>query len=183
MRASARTFLDQTWFNGLRTILYASGFLLFFTWIALGLRAFDRNFTFTLPRATVGFGLALMFAGALLALSCIVTFVVRGRGTPALFDPPRQFVAVGPYRYVRNPMYIGGFALLLGLALYLRSVSIALMFLAILPVCHLLVVLHEEPSLKRKFNGAYQNYLRTVARWLPHATRAGAKTDSRQAAR
>ncbi len=173
----------RTLADALRTLLYASGFILFFGWMALRLRAYDHNFAFIFPGGVRPIGAILMSAGAALALLCIATFVIRGRGTPALFDPPQQFVAVGPYRYVRNPMYIGGFALLLGLALYLRSVSIALMFLAILPVCHLLVVLHEEPSLKRKFNGAYQNYFRTVARWFPHAPRAGAKPDSRQAAR
>ena len=41
---------------------------------------------------------------------CIGTFVTKGQGTPAPFDPPREFVASGPYRYVRNPMYIGALA-------------------------------------------------------------------------
>ncbi|MGC1105149.1 MAG: isoprenylcysteine carboxylmethyltransferase family protein [Candidatus Acidiferrales bacterium] len=174
MPASAKPLFAQAWFNGLRSILYASCFVALFAWIALQLRAFDRNFGFSLPGATVALGMALMVAGGALAISCIATFVVRGRGTPALFDPPRQFVAIGPYRYVRNPMYIGGFALLLGLAFYLRSVSILLMTLVLTPACHLLVVLHEEPSLKRKFDGPYQNYLATVARWLPHVPRAHA---------
>lgn len=171
MPASAKSLFAQTWFNGLRSALYACGFILFFAWIALELRNFDGSFGFALPAATVGLGMMMMFIGASVALSCIATFVVRGRGTPALFDPPRQFVAIGPYRYVRNPMYIGGFILLLGLAFYLRSVSIALMSLALIPVVHLLVVLHEEPSLKRKFDGPYENYLATVKRWLPRRPR------------
>ena len=172
MTSSAKPLFAQTWFNGLRSVLYAAGFLAFFAWIALQLRAYDRNFSFTLPQGTVAVGIILMLAGGVLAILCIGTFVVRGRGTPALFDPPRQFVAIGPYRYVRNPMYIGGFTLLLGLAFYLRSVSILLMVLVLLPVCHLLVVLHEEPTLKRKFDGPYENYLATVRRWLPRAPRA-----------
>jgi protein-S-isoprenylcysteine O-methyltransferase Ste14 len=169
MPASAKPLFQQTWFNGLRSLLYASAFITFFAWIALQLRAFDSNLSFALPAATVAVGVILMFAGGALAISCIATFVIRGRGTPALFDPPRQFVAIGPYRYVRNPMYIGGFALLFGLALALRSISILLMTIALMPLCHLLVVLHEEPSLKRKFGEAYKNYVATVRRWIPRS--------------
>lgn len=172
MPGQAKPLFHQTWFNGLRSLLYASAFIAFFAWIALQLRAFDGNFGFGLPAATVAIGIILMLAGATLAISCIATFVIRGRGTPALFDPPRQFVAIGPYRYVRNPMYIGGFALLIGLALSLRSISILPMTVVLMPVCHLLAVLHEEPSLKREFGAPYQNYLATVRRWLPRVPAA-----------
>jgi protein-S-isoprenylcysteine O-methyltransferase Ste14 len=171
MPASAKPLFARTWFNGLRSLLYASGFIFLFAWIALQLRAFDRSFNFALPGATVALGVVLMAAGAALVISCIATFVVRGRGTPAIFDPPRQFVAIGPYRYVRNPMYIGGFAMLLGSALYLRSVSILWMVLVAMAAVHLLVVLYEEPTLRRKFDRPYENYLSTVRRWLPRAPR------------
>lgn len=167
MPAGAKPLFHQAWFNGLRSLLYASAFIAFFAWIALQLHAFDGNLSFALPAATVALGIILMLVGAALAICCIATFVIRGRGTPALFDPPRQFVAIGPYRYVRNPMYIGGFALLIGLTLSLRSISILLMTVVLMPISHLLVVLHEEPSLKRKFDAPYKNYLATVKRWLP----------------
>jgi protein-S-isoprenylcysteine O-methyltransferase Ste14 len=174
MNAPGKPPFAQIWLNALRSVVYASDFIVFFAWIALQLRACDRNFSFALPAPTVALGIVLMFAGAALALLCIATFVVRGRGTPAPFDPPRQFVAIGPYRYVRNPMYLGGLTLLLGLAFYLRSVSIVLMVTLLLPTIHLLVVLYEEPVLKRKFDGPYKNYLATVARWLPRVPRANA---------
>lgn len=172
MSASDKSLFAQTWFNTLRSTVYASAFIALFAWIALRLRAFDGNFHFALPAATVTLGMILMLPGAALAISCIATFVTRGRGTPALFDPPRRFVAAGPYRYVRNPMYLGGFALLIGLAFSLRSIAILLMTLLLMPLCHLLVVLHEEPSLKRKFGGFYENYLATVSRWLPRIPNA-----------
>lgn len=168
MPTSTQPFFARTWFNGLRSALYAFGFGFFFAWTALELRVFDRDFGFAPPNATIPLGIMLMLVGGALAILCISTFVVRGRGTPALFDPPREFVAIGPYRYVRNPMYIGGFLLLIGLAFSVRSVSILLFAAALMPVCHLLVVLHEERSLRSKFDGAYLNYLATVARWLPH---------------
>ncbi|HEV2288580.1 MAG TPA: isoprenylcysteine carboxylmethyltransferase family protein [Candidatus Acidoferrales bacterium] len=174
--SESRPLLTQTWFNALRTVLYASGFIFFFAWIALQVRAYDSNFGFALPAATVAVGMVLMIIGATLGISCVATFVVRGRGTPAPFDPPRQFVAVGPYRYVRNPMYLGGFTLLLGLALDLRSVSIVLMTIVLMFAIHLLVVLYEEPILKRKFDGPYESYLATVRRWLPRVPRTSASS-------
>jgi protein-S-isoprenylcysteine O-methyltransferase Ste14 len=167
--ASSKALFNQTWFNALRTVAYASGFLLFFGWLALALRQFDSKFSFALPHWIVPVGVVFMFGGGILALACISTFVVRGRGTPALFDPPREFVAIGPYRYVRNPMYVGGFLLLLGLSFYLRSISILLMSIVAVPAFHLLVVFHEEPSLRHKFGGPYEKYAARVHRWMPRA--------------
>src|SRR5258708_7664653 len=63
-------------------------------------------------------GMLLGACGAALAAMCILTFVVAGRGTPAPFDPPRRLVAQGPYRHVRNPMYLGAALALAGAALF-----------------------------------------------------------------
>lgn len=66
-------------------------------------------------------GMLLGTAGAALALWCIITFVFVGRGTPAPSDPPRRLVVQGPYRFVRNPMYIGAGFALAGAALFYQS--------------------------------------------------------------
>jgi len=52
-------------------------------------------------------GILIGAIGAVLALWCLLTFAFIGKGTPAPFDPPRRLVIRGPYRFVRNPMYIG----------------------------------------------------------------------------
>src|SRR5437764_1851921 len=66
-------------------------------------------------------GATLTAFGAVLALWCIATFVRLGQGTPAPFDPPRRLVIRGPYRFLRNPMYVGAFFALTGLAIVYRS--------------------------------------------------------------
>lgn len=105
--------------------------------------------------------------GAALALWCVVTFARQGRGTPAPFDPPRRLVISGPYRFVRNPMYVGAGLALAGAALVYGSLELlaylGLLFLA----SHLFVILHEEPALKRCFGQEYDHYCQRVGRWLP----------------
>jgi protein-S-isoprenylcysteine O-methyltransferase Ste14 len=93
--------------------------------------------------------------------------VARGQGTPAPFDAPKKFVAIGPYRYVRNPMYIGGLLLLGGFGCDQRSVSILLLAAALSGFVHVMVVSYEEPALKKEFGAAYEAYCRNTYRWVP----------------
>ena len=113
-------------------------------------------------------GLVLGTAGALVALWCIATFIVIGRGTPALFDPPRRLVIVGPYRFVRNPMYIGAALALAGAALFYESWALLWYCAAFALITHLLVVVYEEPALRATFGEAYLRYCERVHRWWPN---------------
>jgi len=70
-------------------------------------------------------GILAAAIGAALALWCILTFALFGKGTPAPFDPPRRLVVRGPYRYVRNPMYLGAATALAGAALCYQSAALA----------------------------------------------------------
>jgi len=159
----------KTLFLVLRSVIYMTGFLLFFAWIALRVRTLDQRFGLSLPVAVEIPGAILMVLGAILGLACAGVFISQGRGTPAIFDAPRAFVAIGPYQYVRNPMYIGGLALLFGFGLYERSVSILFLALLCFLLVHLFVIFHEEPTLARKFGSSYQEYLRAVRRWIPRS--------------
>jgi len=90
-----------------------------------------------------------------------------GGGTPATFDPPRALVATGPYRWVRNPMYLGALLLLVGEAV-LFDASVLFRYAAgFAVVTHLFVVLYDEPTLRRKFGDSYDRYRATVPRWIP----------------
>ena len=155
-------------FTALRALIFAAGFVYLWGRVALSLhRRYDATFGFALSAWTCPLGIALMALGGTLALACITTFVTRGEGTPAPFDPPRKFVAVGPYKFVRNPMYIGGFIVLFGFGLYEQSPAILLFALPWLLFAHLFVVLYEEPHLHATFGAPYDAYCRSVRRWLP----------------
>ena len=108
----------------------------------------------------------------LLALWCISTFVWIGRGTPAPFDRPRRLVIRGPYRFVRNPMYIGAGLALGSAALFYKSLPLLVYGGAFLLACHLFVLSYEEPTLKRTFGPEYEAYCHRVSRWWPAARRA-----------
>lgn len=154
-------------FTALRGILYAAGFVLLWAWLAVSIQRYDARLPFIIAPWLRPAGIALAVAGALAAAWCIATFITRGRGTPAPFDPPREFVATGPYRYVRNPMYIGGASVILGAGLAVGSPSIVLLSGLFLLLAHVLVVLYEERTLERRFGESYRRYKATVNRWLP----------------
>ena len=144
------------------------GFILLWGWLALSLhRRYDTTLGFVLSRWAPALGIALMAADGTLALACIATFVSRGEGTPAPMGPPRKFVAAGPYQFVRNPMYIGGFFVLAGFGLCERSPAILFFALPWLLLAHLFVVFYEEPHVRTKFGSPYNAYCRSVPRWLP----------------
>jgi len=155
----------QTLFPFIRSLIYVPAFILFFGWIALRVRVYDKDIGL-LPEWTIIPGIILMVMGAVLALMCIVVFIIRGKGTPAVFDPPVEFVAVGPYKYVRNPMYIGGFILLIGFGLYFSSLSILILSVILFFLFHLFVIFVEEPQLTKRFGESYLRYKKTVKRWI-----------------
>jgi len=112
-------------------------------------------------------GMIVGSLGALLALWCIATFIYIGRGTPAPFDPPRRLVDAGPYRFVRNPMYIGAGFALAGAALFYQSWALLGYGVVFVLITHLFVVVYEERALRSTFGDAYVNYCERVHRWWP----------------
>jgi protein-S-isoprenylcysteine O-methyltransferase Ste14 len=153
-------------FTILRGLIYSAAFIWLWTWVALWVRSYDTKLSVELPLWLRPIGFVLATAGALLAGACIATFVTRGRGTPAPFDPPREFVVSGPYRLVRNPMYVGAAAVILGAGFMLSSPALVGLTVAFLLIMHLFVILHEEPTLAAKFGAGYEQYRSSVHRWL-----------------
>lgn len=103
-------------------------------------------------------------------------FAVRGQGTPLPFDPPKKFVRRGPYRWVRNPMYLAVFVLLGSEALFFGSGHIALYLIILVCGTHVFVQLWEEEALRRNFGAIYEDYRRDVPRWFPRKPRPSLQT-------
>jgi protein-S-isoprenylcysteine O-methyltransferase Ste14 len=100
---------------------------------------------------------------------CAMEFALRGRGTPAPFDPPRRLVITGLYRWVRNPMYVGMGVMLIGEALLFPQIAreMAAMIAVLWIVVTILVVRFEEAVLNRMFGEDYVDYCQKVPRWIP----------------
>jgi protein-S-isoprenylcysteine O-methyltransferase Ste14 len=113
-------------------------------------------------------GMVIGAAGAAAALWSVSVFAHVGRGTPAPFDPPRRLVTHGPYRFVRNPIYIGVGLALAGAALLYQSLPLLGYAGLFLLASHLFVVWYEEPALRRTFGQEYDAYRGRVRRWWPH---------------
>ena len=109
----------------------------------------------------------LVLAGALIYVWAATAFVREGKGTPSPTAPPLEFVAVGPYRYVRNPIYVGELIVIIGIAAIFGSAYVLFYASVLFAVLSLFIVGYEEPDLSRRFGSAYEDYVREVGRWLP----------------
>jgi protein-S-isoprenylcysteine O-methyltransferase Ste14 len=110
-------------------------------------------------------GLALIFSG--LAVMLWAWWRFRQARTPVLPTAmPQRLVDEGPYRFSRNPMYLGLLLMMLGLAWALGVPVLALAAMAFAAVVQRVHIPHEEAALRRAFGGWYSDYAATVRRWL-----------------
>jgi protein-S-isoprenylcysteine O-methyltransferase Ste14 len=112
-------------------------------------------------------GMSVGVLGAALGLWCILAFVFVGKGTQAPFDPPKGLVISGPYRFVRNPMYLGAGLALIGASLFYQSAALIPYLLLMVVLAQAFVMFFEEPVLTKKFGADYEAYRSHVRRWLP----------------
>jgi protein-S-isoprenylcysteine O-methyltransferase Ste14 len=109
----------------------------------------------------------LWLLGGVILLWSFWNFLKEGRGTPAPIDPPKELVAVGFYRYVRNPMYVSVLAIILGHFLWFGYWNLLIYAIIVFVAFHTFVTYYEEPMLRNQFGKPYEDYLERVPRWIP----------------
>lgn len=127
------------------------------------------------PVAVQAFGAALIAAGAAVNVATFIWFPLEGRGVPWPTDPPssRKVMVRGPYRCVRNPMYVSFFVAITGEALLLSRPAL-LIYLAVLGVLLAAFVRWwEEPTMAKRFGAEYDAYKEQVYAWWPIPRRRG----------
>jgi protein-S-isoprenylcysteine O-methyltransferase Ste14 len=135
-------------------------------WVYLVPRWLGGAKAFSDPRPL---GWIVIALGATIGLPCVWEFAWRGLGTPAPFDPPRKLVVSGPYRFVRNPMYVGGGLVFIGEAITFPHITVLMLIEAAIAfsAVSIFIILYEEPTLRRMFGADYELYCRNVGRWIP----------------
>ena len=116
-------------------------------------------------------GVLIMVGGAAVLGDAFVRFAMEGRGTPAPVAPTEELVITGPYRWVRNPMYLAVLAVIVGQALVLRQVSLLIYGAVVASAFFTFVKLYEERVLSERYGEAYRRYQAGVPGWIPRPRR------------
>ena len=110
-------------------------------------------------------GIVILLAGLGLAASSRRLHKRTGQN-PAPWKPTPELIFDGPYRFTRNPMYLGVTILQAGLGIALNNLWIVAFAAAALATVHVVAVRPEERYLSEKFGEPYREYLRKVRRYL-----------------
>ena len=114
--------------------------------------------------ARIILGVELMVAGLALVIMARRSFLAAGTNVEP-WKPSTTVVATGVFAWLRNPMYVGGTAALIGLAILLASDWMVVTTVVMVLVLHFGVVQREERYLEAKFGDAYRNYKARVSRY------------------
>jgi len=115
-------------------------------------------------------GALIFVAGFVFFGWCVWLFARVGKGTLAPWDPSQRLIAVGPYRYVRNPMITGVLTMLVGESVLLGSRVLALWTATFFLINVVYFLILEEPGLESRFGDEYRRYKSAVPRWIPRRT-------------
>lgn len=112
-------------------------------------------------------GIALLIVGLVPLVESVGRFALQGLGTPAPIAPPEKLVVGGFYRHVRNPMYVGVLAAILGQALLFADARLLWLAAIVWLAFHIFVLAYEEPTLRGMFEDDYDRFCTNIPRWLP----------------
>lgn len=125
--------------------------------------AFPLSF---LPQAaTVLLGVALMLVAAAMAVWALGVMLLAGTN-PDPHHAASALVEGGPFRFTRNPIYLGMVLFHAGVACLMDSGTALATLPGLIAVLHYGVMLREERYLERTFGEAYRRYCGRVRRWF-----------------
>lgn len=110
-----------------------------------------------------------VITGVLLGVYAVGLFARHGDGgSPLPFDPPKQLVTVGVYKYIRNPMFTASAMVWFGEYLFFGSILLLPYALAWVLFNHIHLVLQDEKWLEQRYGKKYQEYVKTTTRYIPN---------------
>jgi protein-S-isoprenylcysteine O-methyltransferase Ste14 len=109
---------------------------------------------------------AMVFVLALALFAWAIVTMTRAGSNVPTNRPTTTIVEGGPYRFTRNPIYLGMFLGLIGLAIMFGNLWLLMMLVPFALVIRYGVVAREEAYLDRKFGNVYRGYRSRVRRWL-----------------
>jgi protein-S-isoprenylcysteine O-methyltransferase Ste14 len=115
------------------------------------------------PRLVVG---GLLFSAGFVFMAWARGIFVRSGQDPAPWQPSPSLVREGPYRFSRNPMYVGMTTVQMGIGFALNNLWIVAFAIPALIIVHFTAVRPEEAYLGEKFGESYAQYKATVRRYL-----------------
>jgi len=177
LRQAARAVYSIAENRNIRVWLTPIGYLFFFGLVALLVvlsLMFDRllqldpmipsslNLYLSIPILTIG-GAVYLY---------LTYRFIKSHGTPFPGNPPKSLIINGLYSYIRNPMLLNWFIIILGLGILFRSFSLVLVFTPIFIAINILYVKTiEEKVLEMKFGEQYLKYKCSVPMFIPRYTR------------
>jgi protein-S-isoprenylcysteine O-methyltransferase Ste14 len=115
-------------------------------------------------------GAALIIVGVALVVLARREFAQRGQPTDP-GHPTSKVVTTGVFSVSRNPLYLGGICVLVGIALAANLPWVLVFLLPALVACHYILIAPEERYLATKFGEEYRTYAASVHRWIGRTRR------------
>ena len=113
-------------------------------------------------------GMALIMVGAVLVTFARRELAQQGQPTDP-GQPTSTIVKTGVFSFSRNPLYLGGVCILVGIAFVFKLLWLFVLLLPALVACHYVLIVPEERYLAANFGGEYRTYATTVQRWIGRA--------------
>ena len=121
-------------------------------------------------------GIPVIIGGLLFLVPAILSFAMKGKGTPAVFfaryfsyligNEPARLITENVYRFTRNPMYLGVLLITAGEGIIFDHPVLLLYTCLLFIFFHVVIVFLEEPHLKKKYGIPYEEFLLKSKRWI-----------------